>query len=332
MPASSQPLPYFDNLVNAWVFSRYADVAAAMRESGLVPAGAKSGPPKAAYGQAHVEMREATSRELSPKHLASWQRILEARADELLVNLPADPTIDLLENYGRPWCLTAAVTVTGADPGDLERLSALSRIASASAADPSDVAAKIRAKRASSELRRSFPPGPSSLRGAGFVALSHTLLSLLANMWVALAERPKEFARLHQSPGLLTHGIDELLRCAGVPATLYRLAAHDVPFRDAHIRVGQRVILKLSAAHRDAEVYPNPELLDLDRRGPPPLCLGMGEHSCVGGGLIRMTTAVATVGMTQRFNSIQVTEPLEWEGGEGFRTPKSLPARLGKAK
>jgi len=327
MPVSSQPPAYLDKFTNAWVFSRYTDVAAGMREPGLIPAGAASGSLKASNGQEHLNMREETSRELTPQHLASWQRILEARASDLVANLAADSTVDLLEDYGRPFCLTAAVIVSGADPEDVDRLTALARMASASAADPNDAAAKIRGKRASAELRRSFPPGPSSLRGAGFVAISQTLLSLLANMWAALALHPEQFATLHTT-GVHTPAVDELLRYAGVPLTLHRIAQHDMHFCDADIRAGQRVILKLSAAHRDAEVYPDPERLDLDRRGPLPLCLGTGSHSCVGAGLIRMLTTVATTAVTARFDSIQLTEPLQWEGGEGFRTPTNLKAKL----
>jgi len=249
---------------------------------------------------------------------------MEVSAGELLVQLDAGRTVDLLEDYGRPWCSAVAVIVSGADPEDVDRLRSLARMASESAADPHDARAKVRARRASAELRRSLPPGPSSLRGAGFVALSQTLLSLLANMWAALAVHPEEFARLHGIAGLSARGIDELLRYAGVPAILYRLAEQEIRFPEADIGAGQRVVLKLASAHRDSEVYPDPERLDLNRIGPPPLCLGLGDHSCVGAGLIRMATAVATGALTKRFDSIQVIEPWELEGGEVFRTPKSL--------
>lgn len=328
MPVSSPPPPpYFDKMIDAWIFSRYADVASAMREAGLLPAGAASGSSKALDPQQHLKMREETSHELTPVRLASWQRVMEAKACELVVKLAAGSTVDLLEDYGRPFCLAAAVMVSGANPGDVDRLTALARMASESAAAPNDAAAKIRGKRASAEMRRSFPPGPSSLRGAGFVAMSQTLLSLLANMWLALASHPEEFSRLHKA-GVHTPAVDELLRYAGVPKILHRVAEHDMHLCDTDIREGHRVILKLSAAHRDAEVYPNPERLDLDRRGPPPLCLGTGGHSCVGAGLIRTLTTVATGAITERFESIRLAETVEWEGGEGFRTPKTLRVKL----
>jgi cytochrome P450 len=324
MSISSQPLPYFDIDAEAWTLNRYADVAAAMRESALIPSGAKTGAGKASSGKEHLEMREETSRELTFEHLVSWQRTMEGRARELVMTISAGATVDLLEDYGRPFCLTTAVIVSHADPHDLVHLSELARIASASAADPGDDEARAKAKSAGAELRRSFPPGPSPLRGPGFVALSQTLLSLLTNIWASLAASPEAFSRLHNEPNLLSRSIDELLRCAGVPATLYRVAQRDVHLRELDIKSGQRVILKLSSAHRDPEAYPNPERLDLDRRGPPPLSLGLGEHSCVGAGLIRMAITVGTGALTGRFNSIRMTEALEWQGGGGFRSPKNL--------
>jgi cytochrome P450 len=271
----------------------------------------------------HQQMREATSLELSPERMAAWQQTLECEARRLLVQLGAARDVDLLAVYGRPLCKTAAVAVTGADPGDADRLTALARMASAAVADPNDAGARIRSRRAGTELRYSLGPGPSSLRGAGFVAFSQTLPSLLANMWWALARQPEAFSTLRDT-GLRTTAVDELLRYAGVPNTLYRVAALDAHVCGVHVRAGERILLRLGAAQHDPEAYANPEELDFNRTGPLPLTLGLGDHSCVGAGLIRMAVTVTTGALVARFESMRLAEDPEWEGGEGFRTPKSL--------
>jgi cytochrome P450 len=322
---------YFDPLLDAWVLSRYADVLAAFHEPALQPAGPNSKPTaEAPDSDGHAGLRAETQGALSSVQLRTWRARLKPVAEELVKNLPAAQPLDLLGAYGRPICLTLAAMVTRVADDDRATLYELSQPISAAAADPYDTALKASAKRAEAELSKHFHSGPELLRGSGFVALAHTLPCLLANVWFALIECPQGWSSLHKEPKLIPRAMEELLRHTGLPRTLFRRAAKDFQMAGIQIRQGQRVILRIMAANRDPEQFACPANVDLRRRGAPHLSLGAGPHACVGASLIRMAAVTMTRPLLTRFATAEVTRPVEWRGGIGFRTPTSLWVSLGE--
>jgi cytochrome P450 len=88
-------------------------------------------------------------------------------------------------------------------------------------------------------------------------------------------------------------------------------------------------VLRVFAANRDPERFSDPGRFDVMRRGTGQLALGAGSHACVGARLIRMAAVTITRPLLERFAWASLVEPVEWKGGSGFRTPASLPVRLG---
>ena len=66
-----------------------------------------------------------------------------------------------------------------------------------------------------------------------------------------------------------------------------RGALEDVELSGVHIRAGDSVCVSLSAANRDPDKFPHPEVLDLTRDATGHLAFGHGVHLCLGQHLAR---------------------------------------------
>ena len=101
---------HFDDALGAWVFSRYADVLAALREPRLSAAGARG---EGDLDQAaHLRFRGEAAAALSPETLQAWQVELEPLARDMLSRLPLDRPVDPISEFAEPWSLRAAMALT----------------------------------------------------------------------------------------------------------------------------------------------------------------------------------------------------------------------------
>lgn len=103
-----------------------------------------------------------------------------------------------------------------------------------------------------------------------------------------LLQHPGPLKRVREDRSLIPNAVDEILRFAfGGPAGMQRFAARDFVLRDRAIRKGQMLILALGGADRDPAVFPDPDVLDLDRDTRESLAFGHGPHYCLGASLAR---------------------------------------------
>jgi cytochrome P450 len=110
------------------------------------------------------------------------------------------------------------------------------------------------------------------------------------------------------------------------------MATADIDLNGASIRSGERVILRIIAANRDPERFSHPNHVDLARRNAGHLTLGAGPHACVAANLIRMAAIAITRPLVQMVASASLSRPVDWQGGSGFRFPRSLWVRLTTAE
>jgi cytochrome P450 len=318
--------PFYDRTHDRWVLSRYADVLAAFREPRLWPVGARPRE-RSQIGDsvAQARLRADLQSALAPAKLAGWETRLESMARETAAALPAGKPVDLVGTFAMPWSLRVATVVTGADPARAEELADLARAVSAAAAEPYDDALQAAKAAANPQLERHFENARMPMAAAAFVALSHTLPCLLADIWLALLRHPAEMAALRDGADM-PRAIEELLRYAGLARMLFRQAIGQVEAGLGSITIpeGGSVVLRVASANRDPEQFAEPNRLDLARRPAGQLSLGAGGHSCAGAFLIRMAVTVGTRAFVHRFADAQVIEPLEWQGGSGFQSPRAL--------
>jgi hypothetical protein len=308
--------PFYDPSRNAWVFSRYADVAAALREPELEL--------KTESHEDGAAVRSKTLAALSAGKLAEWQAQIEPLAYAIIDRLTCEKPIDIVQEFAQPWCLATAVVVTGADPGGAERFAALARKVSIATANPGDSSLQAAATEANTELQQVLQSAAIPNNGQAFIALSQTLPCFLANAWVALLRHNAEFAQLRTEPSLMPRAMEELLRYAGLTRKVSRYARRAVVVGNIPVAEGDQVILLVASANRDPEQFSNPDRLDWRRSAGGQVSLGAGPHACAGASLIRMTAAVATRVFVERVVEGRMSGPIEWCGGTTFRWAASL--------
>jgi cytochrome P450 len=306
-------------------------VLTAFRTPDLVPTGPNSKETSKAPDEgARLKMRAETSEALSAQQLREWRKQLKPFVHAHVRTLPINRPVDLVAEFARPLCLRLAMIVTGVSSDDAEHLRRLAQPVSDAAAEPYDPVMRLRAAEANPLLREHFHAGPEPLRDSGFIALAHTMPCLLASSWFALLQHPREWHRLHLQTGLMAQAVEELLRYAGITRILFRRAIEDVDLNGFRIRKGDRLVLRLVAANRDPDRFPQPDQIHLTCRRPGQLSLGAGPHSCVGASLIRMAMITITRPLLERFAHAQVAGSVEWQGGSGFRSPAVLNVLLHK--
>ena len=310
----------FDDAMEAWVLTRYADVLAALREPRLTAGGARGG--TELDRAAHLRFRARASAAASGM-LAEWLERLGPLARDMASALPGDRTVDLVGELAQPWSAQIArcLACPGGDP---DRLAALSGDIFAAAANPRDTALQARAEQATLELAGAFSGELAAFHVQAFVALSQTLPCFLANAWLALLDDPERAEMLRAEPELMPQAIEELLRHSGPSRAQFRRAAEGVELGGATIAKGDRVALMLAAANRDPEQFPEPARLDF-RRGPPRhLAFGEGRQACIGASLVRAASESATAAFIENFAGARVEQPVEWRGGFAICAPASL--------
>ena len=67
-------------------------------------------------------------------------------------------------------------------------------------------------------------------------------------------------------PEQIPKAIEEILRYAGLPQSVFRTALRPVALCGLQIAEGDRVILQLASANRDPLQFSNPDRLDFTRR------------------------------------------------------------------
>jgi cytochrome P450 len=146
-----------------------------------------------------------------------------------------------------------------------------------------------------------------------------------------LLEHPEPLARLRADRSLLPNAVSEIMRFAfGGPAGMTRYAVRDFTLRGRQIRKGQMLMLSLGGANRDPAVFPDPDVLDIERDNREALYFGNGPHYCLGANLARQEMGcmldaaldLVTPGSRVR-DDLQVFKPMG-----PFNRPMNLPIEI----
>lgn len=142
----------------------------------------------------------------------------------------------------------------------------------------------------------------------------------LSNTLLYLAENPDVQQRLIDDESLIPSAVDEILRYEAPLHWFPRVATEDVCVAGQQIKAGERVLLLFGSANRDAEVFPDPDTVDIDRRPNRHLSFGAGIHSCPGMALAKAEMRIAVATLLRRMPGFRVdggverTVPLEGGG------------------
>jgi cytochrome P450 len=155
-----------------------------------------------------------------------------------------------------------------------------------------------------------------------------TTTHLIGNGTLALLRHPDQLRRLRDDPSLAPSAVNELLRYDSPVQMTGRVAVVEMRIGGKTIEPGQGVTLRLGAANRDPERFPDPDRLDLARPDLRHVAFGHGIHFCVGAPLARIEGQMAFTSLLTRFPTLDLeTDTPDWEPGIVFRGLRSLPVR-----
>jgi cytochrome P450 len=150
----------------------------------------------------------------------------------------------------------------------------------------------------------------------------------MASGILAFLEHPDEWRRLREDRRLLATAVEEALRWTSSATHSMRTATRACAVGEATIAPGDRVVLWLPSANRDAAAFDDPDRFDVGRRPNRHLALGFGEHVCIGGSMARAQFAIL---LTELLDSVAVMEqagPVVPLRSIAVNGPEHLPVRL----
>ncbi|MFI5953155.1 cytochrome P450 [Cryptosporangium sp. NPDC051539] len=138
------------------------------------------------------------------------------------------------------------------------------------------------------------------LRDEQVLQLCHTLLgtslgttaSTMAFLFQRLAERPELRRRITETPEIVDGLVDEAVRCFPAIPMVARTVRNDRDVRGISWKEGDRLLLLLSAANADSDVFAEPAHVDPQRGPARHLGFGAGPHRCAGALLAQMELRV----------------------------------------
>lgn len=138
-----------------------------------------------------------------------------------------------------------------------------------------------------------------------YVAGLDTVTSTLGFAFEYLANHPEDQRKLRENPELVPTAVEELVRAYPV-ATATRVLTQDVEFHGLQLKKGEIVLLSPSLSNSDANVFNNPETIDLLREPNSHLTFAGGPHRCVGSHLARRELRIAVREWTRRVPDFQI--------------------------
>lgn len=296
-----------------------------------------SEPPK------HTRLRSLVMKAFNPKKIESLRPDVERLTNELLdsaeAKLRETGQFDLLADFAEPLPVKVIASMLGFPDNDEHLLRPWSQaIVKMYEVAPSE-SDKKEAQKASSEfaeyvfalmLERKKNPGSDLITDLAMVEedgeklnaheLIATCVLLLnagheasvngfGNGMVATLENPTQLRLLKENPdSLAATAVDEFLRFDAPLQLFERTATEDTEIGGVKIAEGQKIASLLGSAGRDAEVFENPEELDLTRDPNPHIGFGAGIHFCIGAPLARMEMTTSLPALIKRFPNLELAQ------------------------
>lgn len=348
-----------------YTLSRYADVAAALRDietfSSQYGQGPRFTPPMGMLCDPpqHTFYRGLVQQAFTPRMIEGLRPRVAELAEELIGGLAAQGGGDLHDEFAFPLPVVIIAELLGVPTADLEQFKHWSdvQVAAMGARDPSVYAAEqaafvnymrnhLRSRRA--DAARGITPSNDLMTAlatyrdnAAFlpeeqvlsvvnqllVGGNETTTSLITNAVWRLLQEPGRWARVVADPDLVEAAVEESLRFDPPVLGLYRNTTRDVTVADRTIPAGSKVLLHYAAANRDPEVFPEPDRFDLDRPRRRHLAFGLGVHFCLGAAMARLEAEVALRSLATHLPNLALIDDGERIGPFFLWGRRRLPVR-----
>jgi hypothetical protein len=159
-----------------------------------------------------------------------------------------------------------------------------------------------------------------------------TTTGLIGNTARRLLEDPRRWAAVVQRPELIPAAVDETLRYDPSVPVWRRVTTRPTSLGGVDLPEGARLFLWLAAAGRDATVFGEPDLFDMNRANADEhLAFGKGLHYCLGANLGKLEAQIAISHLADRYPRLQLVpnQRLTFHPNISFRGPQALTVRTG---
>lgn len=145
-----------------------------------------------------------------------------------------------------------------------------------------------------------------------------TTFALTSALWLMLRE-PHIYDALLADRSRIDQFIEESLRLESPTQGLFRVVAADTDINGTPIPAGATIHIRYAAANRDERVFPNPDVVDLDRKNSRRhMAFSLGEHHCPGSGLSRLEQRIALNAVIERLPMLRLADDNDFAHMPGF--------------
>ena len=131
-----------------------------------------------------------------------------------------------------------------------------------------------------------------------------TTKNLIGSAVLSLLRNRDQFERLRAEPDLIKTAVEEFLRYESPVAQVGRWTTRDTAVGATPVPKEQWVVVLLGACNRDAELFVDPDRLDVGRRPNRHIAFGSGIHTCLGNPLARAEGQVAIDTLLRRMPNL----------------------------
>ena len=285
-------------------------------------------------GRDHQELRRVVMPWFTPRRIETLRAQTALLVDELLAGVAGDGGCEFMADVANRIPPTVFCWMAGCDIERGLELAHWSGIAlQAFSGDPAvmdDVTAAIRELRRfadelieekerspgddiTSALLRAVDEGVLTRRDVRSLltellsaSVDNTTHSMGLAVWL-LCEHPAEWLSVADGVAPVERAVEECARYEPVIRHGNHVADPGHELLGIAIPPGTLVTVYLASAHRDPEVYDDPDRFDAGRRSPQPhLEFGIGRHYCVGAALARMEIQELVRAVTTRWRAPQI--------------------------
>ena len=310
----------------------------------------------------HTRLRSLVSKAFTPRVVEGLRPRIQAIVDDLIARAEPAGSMDLIEEFAYPIPVNVICEMMGVPVRDHERFkgwsldiargldsiwlppdSEIPRRSATARHAISDYFRELIAQRRTSP-RADLLSALIAAEEAGdklneeellatciliLIAGHETTVNLIGNGVLALLRHPAELSRLRATPGLITSGVEELLRYDGPVQRTARVASADATIGGHTIPQGDMVMPFIGAADRDPAHFPEPDRLNLSRADNRHIAFGWGIHFCLGAPLARVEGQIAIDTLVRRLPRLAlIGDSVEYRQSLTLRGLKTLPVKF----
>ena len=270
----------------------------------------------------HTKLRRLVSAPFGVREVAPMEPQLRVLCERLVDDLVTADEPDIIEHVGWPLPVTAIAQVLGIPPERGEDFKRWSTELVGGLAGDVDFVAQADTLMEMIEFfstaiaeRQSLPGGDaisvlvakgSAIPGEEpltpqelvlfcillLIAGNETTTNLVGNAVHAFFDHPHEWQRLLDDPSLVAGAVEEMLRFDGPVKSVMRMNAEPATIGGVELPAMARILPLFSSANRDESIWPDGDVLRVDRNPKEHVAFGYGVHQCLGAPLARLEARV----------------------------------------